>query len=235
MYQLEKITLEVIATSVVDVQLAEAYGADRIELISGIAEGGITPSYGLIAYAVQATSLPVHVMIRPHANSFCYSKTDVEIMKEDIRIAKKLGASGVVIGALTEDTELDIPVLEELLAEANGVSVTFHRAFDEIKDQMAALNVLSNHAGIDRVLTSGGKTHVTEAIEDIKKMVKWSQNQSLSILAGSGLTLDNLDHFVQKTGVREVHLGTGVRKESRALAEVDPFKVRAAADILRGK
>src|SRR5690625_4394211 len=109
--------LEVIATTIEDIHIAEENGADRIELISGIKDGGLSPSYGLIHYAVKATKLPVNVMIRPHANHFCYSPADIEIMKEDIRHARELGAAGIVLGVLTSQGKVDTDALETLLEE----------------------------------------------------------------------------------------------------------------------
>ena len=41
--------------------------------------------------AVEAVSIPIHVMIRPHAKSFTYKEEEIEMMKEDIIVAQKLG------------------------------------------------------------------------------------------------------------------------------------------------
>lgn len=225
--------LEVIATTVEDIHIAEANGADRIELISGIKEGGVTPSYGLIHHAVKATKLPVNVMIRPHANHFCYSPADIEIMKEDIRHAIELGAAGIVLGVLTPQGKVDTPALEVLLEEVGGCSVTFHRAIDEIDDQMEALETLLQYTKIDRVLTSGGEEDVYEAGDQIKRMVEWSKSHPLKIMGGGGLRMRNLEPFVRETGMEEVHLGIGARIDENPLAAVDSAKVRAAADIVR--
>lgn len=225
--------LEVIASSVADVYIAEQNGADRIELISGIKEGGVTPSYGLITQAVKATSLPVNVMIRPHANSFVYTQEDVAVMKEDIHKARELGAAGIVIGALTAENKINIPVLETLLAEAGDLSVTFHRALDEVEDQMQALQLLQKFPAIDRVLTSGGEPSALNAKSKLKQMAQWSREHGITILAGSGLTLETLEEFIRETGVQEVHMGTGVRVEGNPLAQLDPNKVRLASEILR--
>lgn len=225
--------LEVIATTVEDIHIAEANGADRIELISGITEGGVTPSYALIRHAVKATKLPVNVMIRPHANHFCYSPADVEIMKEDIRHARELGAAGIVLGVLTPQGKVDTSVLESLLEEAGHCSVTFHRAIDEIDDQMEALQTLQKYSQIDRVLTSGGAEDIYQAGDQIKRMVEWSKTNTLKIMGGGGLRMRNLEPFIRETGMQEVHLGIGARIDENPLAPVDAEKVRTAADIIR--
>lgn len=217
--------LEVIATSVRDVIAAERSGADRIELITGMLEGGLTPSYGLIEAAVRVTKIPVQVMIRPHSYSFCYDRLDVAAMITDIRMVKQLGAAGVVFGALTEDRCLDLEVMARLLEEAEGLSVTFHRAFDEVRDVQEALDELDKFKQIDRILTSGGKASVLEAVQEMKHLVAWSQKTSIQILAGSGLTLASLPAFAAETGVQEVHFGKGVRKNGDPLGEIDPVTI----------
>jgi copper homeostasis protein len=218
--------LEVIATSVRDVIAAERSGADRIELITGMLEGGLTPSYGLIEAAVQATKLPVQVMIRPHCYSFCYDRLDVAAMITDIRMVKQLGAAGVVFGALTEDKCLDLEVVARLLGEAEGLSVTFHRAFDEVRDVQEALDELDKFKQIDRILTSGGKPNVLDAVQEMKQLVAWSQNTSIQILAGSGLTIASLPAFVTETEVQEVHFGKGIRKNGDPLGPIDPVRIQ---------
>jgi copper homeostasis protein len=149
--------LEVIATTVKDALLAEQSGADRIELITGILEGGLTPSYGLIDEVVHSTNIPVQVMIRPHSQSFCYDQRDLKVMMKDIQTVKRIGAHGIVLGALTSDRRIDHETLRRLLDEAEGLSVTFHRAFDEVSNLEKAIEELLSYSQIDRVLTSGGK------------------------------------------------------------------------------
>nr|WP_270884717.1 copper homeostasis protein CutC [Paenibacillus aestuarii] len=218
--------LEVIATSMRDVIAAERSGADRIELITGMVEGGLTPSYGLIEAAVQATKLPVQVMIRPHSYSFCYDRLDVAAMIADIRMVKQLGAAGVVLGALTPEGRLDVEVIARLLEEAEGLSVTFHRAFDEVRDVEEALVELEKFKQIDRILTSGGKPNVLDAVVEMKRLVAWSQQTSIQILAGSGLTIASLLAFVAETGVQEVHFGKAVRMNGDALSPIDPARIQ---------
>lgn len=225
--------LEVIATSVADAKIAEACGAGRIELISGIREGGVTPSAGLIERVLEAVSIPVHVMVRPHANTFCYDEDDVKAMLTDIRHIRSLGAAGIVVGALTAERQVDESVLARLLDITEGLSVTFHRAIDEAADQEAALRVLARYPQIRRVLTSGGKPSVLDARETVRRLDGLCRELSITLLAGSGLTVDSLEAFLRDTGVKEVHMGTGVRKGGDALQTIDPEKLEAAATIVK--
>lgn len=226
--------LEVIATSVQDAKLAQEYGADRIELISGFLEGGVTPSYGLIEKVLQAVHIPVHVMMRPHANSFCYDENDLEVMVRDIRVVRELGAAGIVLGALTLDKKIDMKSLQVLLSDTGQLSVTFHMAFDELQERLSGFQQLASLPEIKRILTSGGQPSVLDAKQEIMDMLQFKRSQDIpiEIIAGSGLKVEALNDFIQQTGVAEVHMGTGVRHNGHALQQIDPSKVQAAAAII---
>ncbi|GGM30557.1 copper homeostasis protein CutC [Paraliobacillus quinghaiensis] len=214
--------VEVIATTVEDAIVCELNGADRIELISSIKEGGLTPSYGLIKQVVEQVEIPVHVMVRPHSYSFCYSKQDIKIMLEDIKQIRKLGASGIVVGALTKEHQIDIATVDRLLSEVGELNVTFHRAFDEVLDQEVELTKLFRFSQINRVLTSGGKPNVIEGAAQLQKLVQLTNDKQLTILAGGGVTHKNVDSLIAKTGIKEVHVGSGARFSSQAQNPIDP-------------
>ena len=84
--------------------------------------------------AVEVVSIPIHVMIRPHAKSFTYTEEEIEMMKEDIIVAQKL-EQWVVLGVLNERNEVDEEKLADLLSVVDGINVTYHRAIDDIKIQ----------------------------------------------------------------------------------------------------
>lgn len=219
--------VEVIATSVEDAKRAEQGGADRLELISGILEGGLTPSWGLVNAVVKAVSIPVHVMVRPHSQSFCYTADELRVMKEDVRVIRELGAAGVVFGMLTPERQIDRYGLELLLTEADGLNVTFHRAFDEAADLLEAARVLLQYPQVRTILTSGGKRTAIEGADCIAKLVRMTKQTSLGVLAGSGLTEANAPEFIRRTGVQQVHFGTAAREEKQALRYVDAGRVAA--------
>ncbi|CAI8729888.1 PF03932 family protein CutC [Brevibacillus sp. IT-7CA2] len=224
--------VEVIATSVEDAKRAEQGGADRLELISGILEGGITPSWGLIEAVVKAVSIPVNVMVRPHSQSFCYTAEELAVMRQDVRIIRELGATGVVFGMLTPENRLDQRGLELLLGESGALNVTFHRAFDDAVDQMEAALILLKYPQVRTILTSGGKKTAIEGADCIEQLVKLTENTQLTILAGSGLSLANVGDLVKRTGVTEVHFGSAVREEGQALRYVDAERVAAIKQLL---
>ncbi|MNI49386.1 Copper homeostasis protein CutC [compost metagenome] len=222
--------LEVIATTVDDAVIAERHGADRIELITGIREGGLTPSLGLIEGVREAVRIPVRVMVRPHARSFCYDEADAQTMLRDIRHIAAVGGLSLVMGMLRPDGKVDEELLKRLLQAADGLEVTFHRAFDEAEDQLAALETISRYPQITDILTSGGQNTAPEGAERIAVLERLSA--SVNILAGSGLTAEGLSDFITDTAVSRVHFGSAVREGGDPLKPIDPARLQAVRSIL---
>lgn len=202
--------LEIIATCAGDVEKIVAGGGQRIELVSALSEGGLTPSKALIEYALAvADKIPVMVMIRPHAMGFVYSAADISIMEKDIETAITCGAHGVVLGALTEQGVVDQKALDRLLLHTKGKSVTFHKAIDQTSDPVASLKIIMSYP-FDRVLTSGGPGKIMDNVNVLKKMVDTGRGK-VTILAGGGITIKNVSAIIKHTEVAEIHVGTAVR------------------------
>jgi copper homeostasis protein len=231
-----KILLEVIATTLADAQCAERAGADRLELITAFGEGGLTPSIGIIEAVVDAVTIPVNVIVRPHSRSFVYDTQDQAAMLRDVGAIAHARAHGVVIGMLNAAGDIDRDALARAVDAARGLAVTFHRAFDEVRDQRDALDVLLQFDAVTNVLTSGGKASVLQAQQRVRELVAQAQGSHCTVLAGAGLTVEGIGEFVDATGVSAVHFGSGVRIGGDGLAPIDEGKVarvRAALDALR--
>jgi copper homeostasis protein len=237
------LTLEVCIDSVESALAAQQGGAGRVELCSDLGHGGITPSVGMIRSVRESVSLKVHVMIRPRAGDFLYSDAEYEVMKNDVLEAKKLGVDGLVFGILTKDGTVDSVRTEMLMQMARPLSVTFHRAFDETADVFDALADLAR-IGVDRVLTSGGRPTVESGLQTLAELVKAAKS-SISVLAGGGITHENVAHVVQKAGVNEVHALssvsttlTGAASDSKLFTYprkiVDASKVQRMVSVLQG-
>ncbi|MFD1177538.1 copper homeostasis protein CutC [Paenibacillus puldeungensis] len=225
--------LEVIATCVEDAVIAEANGADRLELITAMTEGGLTPGIGLVQQVTRAVKIPVNVMVRPHSRSFVYGKADLQTMVAEVQAIRRTKATGIVIGMLTANHTIDEAALKKVLSAASGLDVTFHRAFDELEDQIAGIRTLQQYPQISRVLTSGGPRPAPDAIPEIGELVQEAaRGTSLRILAGHGLTLDTVEDVIMQTGVDEVHFGSAVRLGGSGLAPIDPERLKTLADRL---
>lgn len=230
------VLLEVIATTVADARLAAQAGADRLELVTAMGEGGLTPSLGLIEAVVAAVEIPVNVIVRPHSRSFVYDADDYAVMLRDVRAVKAAGANGVVIGMLNAAGEIDREGLARAIDAADGLAITFHRAFDEARDMHQSLDVLLCFDAVTNVLTSGGQPSVLHAEATIRELVRQASGSHLTVLAGAGLTVDAVAGFVSSTQVEAVHFGSGVRVDGKGVAPVDAArvaKVRALLDASR--
>ena len=182
---------------------AQAAGAHRIELCGPLHDGGTTPSAGLIARCADELLVSVHVLIRPRTGNFVYSEDETLIMSKDIAIAKELGVDGVVIGALTPEGDVDAATLSELIAIASPMRIGFHRAFDRVRDQDEALELLVS-LQVDHILTSGGAPTAMEGAERIRQLVERAGDR-IGIIAGGSITKANAVELVKKTGVRTIH------------------------------
>ncbi|XP_064385974.1 copper homeostasis protein cutC homolog isoform X3 [Halichondria panicea] len=206
-------TMEVCIDSVESAVNAEMGGANRLELCACLGEGGTTPTLGMLRIVKKSTKLPVFVMIRPRGGDFLYSNNEFRIMKEDIRILKEGGSDGFVFGILTPEGCIDAKRVEELISLSRPLPVTFHRAFDMIKEPSDCLETLIQ-LGVDRLLTSGCEQNAFKGAPLIKSLVKQANGQ-ISIMPGGGITEDNLEQILTETGVNEFHCSARVSVESR--------------------
>lgn len=182
---------------------AQRLGANRVELCDNLEEGGTTPSYGTIKMVVRDLTIPVFVIIRPRGGDFYYTKEEIEIMKEDIRICKELGVDGVVLGALTCDNKIDYEVVKELVNLAKPMSVTFHKAIDELKNPVDEVKKLAS-LGVDRILSSGTKKTALEGKEILNEMIKEAQDRIIIVVAGR-VTKDNFAQVSSNIPSKEYH------------------------------
>ncbi|WP_375448001.1 copper homeostasis protein CutC [uncultured Fibrella sp.] len=202
--------IEVCAYSVDDCLAAQRAGANRIELCSARAEGGLTPSIGLIQQAKAAITLPIFVMIRPRGGDFVYSTTELAVMEADIDAARRAGADGVVLGMLRPDGRVDRDATRYLMQVASPLPVTFHRAFDLTADAHEALATLIG-LGVQTVLTSGQQARAIDALPLLEALVKQAAGR-ITIMAGSGVNGQNATQLAQ-TGVSALHLSGSVATE----------------------
>lgn len=204
---------EVCANSVESCVEAQRGGADRVELCAGIPEGGTTPSYGDIVMARKLLiTTKLHVIIRPRGGDFLYSDLEREIMLEDVRMARRLGVDGVVFGVLTSDGDIDMDFMRQLMAESEGMSVTFHRAFDVCCNPFVALGQIIE-LGCDRILTSGQMPKAEDGVDLLKQLVEKAGDRII-IMPGCGVNAGNIAKIAQITGAKEFHFSARSKHES---------------------
>lgn len=203
---------EVVVYNIESALKAQEGGADRIELCDNPAEGGTTPSPGLVEVVRQNVSMDVYVMIRPRGGDFCYSRYEFHAMKRDIFQFQKLGVDGFVFGILKPDGTLDKERCQELIERAKPLKCTCHRAFDMTRDPFEALDDCIE-VGFERILTAGQKPKAPEGVELIRQLVE-SAGDRIKIMPGSGVNEDTVKVVVSKTGAREIHFSATAERHS---------------------
>lgn len=206
--------IEICAYSLASCQTAQQAGAGRVELCGGLAEGGTTPSAGLIQLVRQHLTIPLYVMIRPRGGDFLYSQTELAVMSADILMAKALGADGIVLGVLQAEGTVDESQTRALIDLAKPLPVTFHRAFDMTRDPQEALEAVIR-TGAARILTSGQQQTAQAGLSILRKLTEKAAGR-IEIMAGAGVNAQNAKQLIE-AGVDALHLSGSRNEESRMM------------------
>lgn len=207
--------LEVCCGDLQSVRAAIEGSAHRVELCEALELDGLTPSEAMMESAI-GMGIPVQVLIRVREGDFVYSKDEICKMRNDIRLARKLGAAGVVIGALMPDGSIDEEAIRCMMDEAEGLSVTFHRAFDVCREPEEALEKIIS-LGCHRLLTSGQATTAEQGIPMLKKLVEQADGRII-IMPGAGVNPQNASRILEETGALEIH--GSLRRNGHTSAEL---------------
>ncbi len=216
------LVFEGIATSLDDALAIETGGGGRIELVSGLSQGGLTPADGLIQAVLAGVGLPVAVILRPNRPSFFYTPNERREMILDIRRFEELGVRHAVTGMLDGDGIADIDTLEQLFA-GSSLTLTFHRAIDESADVEASLRRINRCERITHLLTSLGPGSVAGNLD---RLAWYAKHTRPRLILGGGVTLESFDliaSMADRYGT-DLHLGRVLRHGS-ALDPVDPSLV----------
>jgi len=194
---------ELCTDSLDGVLAAQDQQCKRVELCSAMSIGGLTPSYGMVKQCVDMSSVEIHTMIRPREGDFVYSPLEIEIMENNIKQFALLGVKGVVFGVLNPDgsiAEINLQLLK--LAKSYQLEVTFHRAFDFVNNVDTAILKLID-VGFDRLLSSGLADTAEIGLPILEKLQS-DYGHKIQIMAGSGVSADNVQRFVN-SGIKQVH------------------------------
>jgi len=218
----KKYIIEIATSDFATTQSAVEGGADRIELCANLAEGGTTPSYGTIKQCREAFSVSLYPIIRPRGGDFLYTKSEFDIMLQDVKLCKKLGCDGIVIGLLNMDGTIDTVRTAQLIEAAYPLGVTFHRAFDRCKDPFEALEQLIE-IGCERILTSGQQPSVVDGVELVAELNK-KTDERIIIMPGSGVRKENIKMLAEKTDCTEFHSSLREKESSKMAFIQEAFK-----------
>jgi copper homeostasis protein len=214
------VLVEACVESVDAARIAERAGAGRLELCEQLGVGGTTPSAALLRAVRAAVRVPISVMVRPRGGSYVHPRSELDVMRRQIDAVRRLGADAIVIGVLLPDHTVDRAATRELVAYAGALPVTFHRAFDEVADQLAALDQLID-AGVSRVLTSGGGATALDGVDGLRELVARAAGR-IVVMAGGRVRADTARAVVERSSVGEVH----------ARSELDEARIRGIVAVL---
>lgn len=187
--------LEVCVDSYASAMAAIAGGADRLELCSALAIGGLTPCAQLLVQIRRSSDIPIRCLMRPRAGDFLYTPEEIELMSMQIRILRDLGADGFVIGCLTPEGDLDGDAMRPLIEAADSAGLTLHRCIDVSQDPLETY-LQAGQLGIDTVLTSGAAGNCTAGKETIGKLLKLRDSRNgPEVLIGAGVNANVITAF----------------------------------------
>jgi len=227
--------LEIAVFNIESAMMAQAAGANRLELCENPNEGGTTPSYGTLCVVSSTISIPVFPIIRPRGGDFLYTDAEFEVMKNDITVCKELGFAGVVIGLLLPDGNIDVQRTKILVALAAPMAVTFHRAFDRCNNPIKGLHDIIE-TGCKRILTSGQVPSAPDALDLLQTLVKEAGNKII-IMPGSGVRGNNIATIKKVTNAKEFHssarklVPTNMQFTKESMQEILQNMLVDAADI----
>ena len=214
--------LEIFVDSLASARTAIAGGADRLELCSALAVGGLTPYGELLKQIRRESDIPVRCLMRPRGGDFLYAMEEIRMMAAQIEQLRALGADGFVIGCLTPEGELDGKAMEPLLQAAKGAGLTLHRCIDVSRDP-AKTYLDAMGLGIDTVLTSGAAGSSLQGMEMIGRLLGLKErHQGPEVLVGAGVNARVITAFRERfpqvrafhmSGKSEIESGMVFRRE----------------------
>lgn len=221
--------LEVIALHAADAERAEEGGADRVELVGTMDDDGLSPEPRMVEKVRRATSIQVRAMVRLRGG---FSTDGAEITRMKGLIASYLdsGADGVVLGFLDANSEVDVPVVREIVGEGD-FAWTFHRAIDNCLDVDRAWQAILPLPGMDQVLTAGSPRGVEHGMDDLIRRAKADPHVARLIMAGGGLATEHVPWLI-RSGIKAFHIGGAARPARSFKAYVDADLVRMWRELI---
>lgn len=209
---MKNFVLECCVDSVDSALNAARGGAVRLELCGNLIIGGTTPSPSLFKEIRKYTDIPVNVLVRPRFGDFCYNSHEIEIMRDEIKLFREMGADAVVIGVLNPDGTLNRDAMGKLIEVAGDMKITLHRAFDVCKDPFRTMEEAVS-LGVNTILTSGQENSCLSGWELLRDLVQEAQGR-IEILVGAGVDAAAIRELVPKTHARSFHMSGKITRDS---------------------
>ena len=163
-------------------------------------------------------------MIRPHAHGFVYSENDVAEMIADIQNQRGL-ADHFVLGCLTPEKTIDEAVLIQLVEACGDTPIVFHKAFDQTKDQKAALQILARYPQIQRVLSNYQAVDLVQEIDRVQEMMNYAASLGIKTTFAGGINQESIQ-ILKTIGAEDVHISSAARIDGLAKNQLDAERIQ---------
>lgn len=221
--------LEVIALNAKDAIAIEKAGADRIELVTDMAEGGLSPKLEVVKEVIEAVNIPVNVMVRLTGGDFILNESELNSLVKYTEEVSKLAINGIVFGSLNESSQVVLSDLKRIVEAANNKEITFHRAIDE-----SYLDYLKNLGQIEgkvtNVLTSGGLEY---PIEENIIVLKAASEYNIRVLVGGGINDSNKETIINSLPKCDFHIGSLAYNHGDFEQGINETKIKEVLKLIR--
>ncbi|MDO4690952.1 MAG: copper homeostasis protein CutC, partial [Fusobacterium sp.] len=184
--------LEICLQNVDDIEILNRYRdiVDRIELVTAIEIGGLSPSIEILKRVKESTDIPVMSMLRCRAGDFYYTEQEHKLHLDCLKNLLNY-TDGIVFGSLTKENKINVEQTKEVLdlTIKAGKEFVFHRAIDCTENYEESVKLL-DELGVTRILTSGHEENAEKGLNNIKNL-----KTNCEILAGSGINENNFRKF----------------------------------------
>jgi len=218
-----RLLLEVIVQTLADAREAARGGADRLEVVRAIRGGGLTPDIELVRSIAGEVSLPLRVMVRVNSG-YATDARELDTLRRAAHDFHALGVDGIVLGFAHEGVP-SLDAVARVVEASPALRVTFHRAFDSLRDPLSAIDRIAEHPQIDRVLTSGGDGPPAVRAERLHAYGLRAGGRPV-IIAGGGVDEQSLTFFASTGCVTEAHVGRAARQAEDPESPVSSSRVR---------
>lgn len=207
--------LEVCIDSLASARAAIKGGADRLELCSALAVGGLTPYRELLQQIREESDIQIRSMLRPRGGDFLYTEDEIMLIAAQIETLRSAGSDGFVMGCLTAEGDLDKAALKPLLEAAQDCPVTLHRCIDVSRDPCKTY-MDAMELGFDTVLTSGAAVGCLQGAETVGKLLQLRDKYNgPEVLIGGGVKASTITTFREDyPNARAFHMSGKIEIES---------------------
>lgn len=204
-------------------------GADRIELNSGLALGGLTPGVGTLRLIKEhCPGLEIIVMVRPRGGGFCYSQAEYLAMLADAEALLDAGADGIAFGFLAVRDDVGVRSIAQCDQENGGGRIVsqYGNVDGGARQNVCVIDTARTREMVARI-HEYGRAAVFHRAFDIAGATDEAMETLISLGVDRVLTSGGMDtsvhgasriaDLVQRYGTRiEIVAGSGVNADNAA-------------------